>query len=486
MLKKLDWYTIKTYFGPFLFIFSVLFFIFMVQFAWQEMEKFAGKGLDMITIFKLLFYMGLSVVQLVMPLTVLLAAIMTFGGFGERYELAAMKSTGVSLGRIMLPLFIMVCMLSVGMYYFSDSIVPHSQRKARNMLINIARTKPAVNFEPGVFVMGIPGFSMKIGDKSGENGQFVEDVFIHKDVSAFENQQTIIARNGIFEPGDDQRFLRLSLFDGAVLEDEIRNKSRAELQRQQFREIKFDTMVQYIDVSSIVEKAIEDEKVTDHYKFMSTKELRGRIDTLQLNDSMQYKRMYDEKYQSLFAQYYLMDSLSKDSSAIAAIPPLSSIKDENRNDILHSAIAELNRDKQTYSINKTEIQNRNKHYARHVLVLVRNFSNALMCVAFFLIGAPLGAIIRKGGVGMPVVVAIVIFILFYLVYMYSENLAKNGILNPYWAAWLPVVVFFPLGIFFTYKAMTDSELFDLEAYIKPFRKLFAIFGAKNTEHARYQ
>lgn len=485
MLKKLDWYTIKTYFGPFIFIFSVLFFIFMVQFAWQEMEKFAGKGLDMITIFKLLFYMGLSVVQLVMPLTVLLAAIMTFGGFGERYELAAMKSTGVSLGRIMLPLFILVCALSVGLYYFSDTIVPNSQRKARNMLINIARTKPAVNFEPGVFVMGIPGFSMKIGDKSGENGKFVKDVFIHKDVSAFENQQTIVADNGIFEPADDQRFLRLSLFNGYFLEDEIRNKSRNELKSQPFRAIKFDTMVQYIDVSAIVEKAIEDEKVTDHYKFMTSKELVGRIDTLKRNDSLTYARVYDEKFQNMMPQYFLLDSLAKKKEK-AVIPSLGTIKKDNRPDIIRGAIAEIERDQTTYQVQKTEIMNRNKNHARHVLVLVRNYSNALMCVAFFLIGAPLGAIIRKGGVGMPVVVAIIIFILFYLVYMYSENLAKNGILDSYWASWLPVVVFFPLGLFFTYKAMTDSELFDLEAYLKPFRKLFAIFGGKNTEHARYQ
>ncbi|MDO5655804.1 MAG: LptF/LptG family permease [Flavobacteriaceae bacterium] len=486
MLKKLDWYTIKTYFGPFIFIFSVLFFIFMVQFAWQEMEKFAGKGLDMITIFKLLFYMGLSVVQLVMPLTVLLAAIMTFGGFGERYELAAMKSTGVSLGRIMLPLFILVCLLSYGLYVFSDTVVPQSQRKARNMLINIARTKPAVNFEPGVFVMGIPGFSMKIGDKSGENGQFVEQVFIHKDVSAFENQQTIVAKNGIFEPADDQRFLRLSLFDGAVLEDEIRNKNTEELRRQPFREITFDTMVQYIDVSSIVEKAIEDEQITDHYKFMTSTELRGRIDTLRKNDSLTYHRIFSEKYQTLLSEYFLMDTLAKNSEENITLPPLSSIEENKKASLCNSAVSEIDQHKNSYQINKTEIQNRNKNMARHVLVLVRNFSNALMCIAFFLIGAPLGAIIRKGGVGMPVVVAIIIFILFYLVYMYSENLAKNGILDPYWAAWLPVVVFFPMGIFFTYKAMTDSELFNIESYLKPFQKLFAIFGNKKTEHARYR
>lgn len=486
MLKKLDWYTIKTYFGPFLFIFSVLFFIFMVQFAWQEMEKFAGKGLDMLTIFKLLFYLGLSVVQMVMPLTVLLAAIMTFGGFGERYELAAMKSTGISLSRIMLPLFLMVCLLSVGLYYFSDYVVPQSQKKARNMLINIARTKPAVNFEPGVFVMGIPGFSMKIGDKKGKDGQFVEDVFIHKDVNAFENQQTIVANNGIFEPADDQRFLRFSLFEGFIYEDEIHNKKRDELLKQPFRQIKFDTLVLYIDVSSLVEKAIEDEQVSDHYKFMNSKDLVQRIDTLRMNDSINYGRIYDERYQTLLPKYYLMDSLSKNRDETIILPKMSSIDDDEKINLYKSAIAEIERDQNTYNITKVEISGRNKNYARHVLVMVRNYSNALMCIAFFLIGAPLGAIIRKGGVGMPVVVAIVIFILFYLVYMYSENLAKNGELDPYWASWLPVIVFFPMGLFFTYKAMTDSDIFDIESYIKPFRKLFAIFGNKNKEHARYQ
>lgn len=485
MLKKLDWYTIRTYFGPFLFIFSVLFFIFMVQFAWQEMERFAGKGLDMITILKLLFYLGLSVVQLVMPLTVLLAAIMTFGGFGERYELAAMKSTGISLGRIMLPLFIMVCMLSVGMYYFSNSVVPQSQRKAKNMLLNIARTKPALNFEPGVFVMGIPGFSMKISDKHGENGEFVDDVFIHKDVSSFENQQTIVAQKGIFEPAEDKRFLKLALFDGYVYEDEINGKNRNELKTQPFRQVKFDTMVQYIDISSVIEKAIEEEKVTDHYKFMNSKELMNRIDTLKTQDSATYSRIYDERLQSLMTQHYLMDSLKNRPSEIQ-LPKLSSLTQKEKQNVISGAIGEIERDKNSYNINKSEIKNRSKFYARHVLVLIRNYSNALMCIAFFLIGAPLGAIIRKGGVGMPVVVAIVIFILFYLVYMYSENLAKNGTMNPYWAAWLPVAIFFPLGLFFTYKAMTDSELFDIESYLKPFRKLFAIFGNKNQEHARYQ
>lgn len=485
MFKKLDWYTIKTYFGPFIFIFSVLFFIFMVQFAWQEMEKFAGKGLSTFEILKLLFFGGLSLVQLVMPLTVLLAAIMTFGSFGERYELASMKSSGLSLWRIMRPLFIFICFLSVGLYFFSDRVVTLSERKGKNMLLNIARTKPALNFAPGVFVTGVPGFSMKIGDKSGESGEFLKEVFIHKDVSSFENQQTIVAKEGLIEPAPDKRFLKLALYDGYFYEDEIKNLNRRNLERQPFRSIKFDTLTYFFDISSIVEKAIEREQVSDHYKFMKADELMSKIDTLNKQDSIAYSSISKNTYSSFIYNHAKLDTLNK-SNVKSKLPLLiKDLAEKDRERLYQGAILEINRDQDIYETNQNQIRSRRSYLARHVMVFSRKFSNSLMCIAFFLIGAPLGAIIRKGGVGMPVVVAIIIFVLFYLIYMYSENLAKNGVMNPWVASWLPLAVFMPLGIIFTYKAMTDSVLFDLDAYLKPFKKVFNIF-AKNKEHSRYQ
>lgn len=485
MIKKLDWYTIRTYFGPFLFIFSVLFFIFMVQFAWQEMDKFAGKGLDLFTIFKLLFYLGLSVIQLVMPLTILLAAIMTFGGFGERYELAAMKSTGISLARIMMPLFLLVCTLSVGLYFFSDRVVPKSQRKAKNMLLNIMKTKPAVNFDPGIFIDGVPGFSMKIGDRHGKDGEFLKDVFIHKDASSFENKQTITSARGMFAPAEDKRFLKLALFDGYFYEDEVKNLNRKKQKTQPYQRIKFDTLIQYFDISEIVEKAIEKENITDHYKFMNTVELMGRIDTLKMQNQEFYTKIADNQYNDLVIEHKKVDSVFKHAQEIPY--KLSSLSEKDQKYLNSKTADNLKRKINIAHQQDSDLRSRSKFFARHVLVLARNFSNSLMCIVFFLIGAPLGAIIRKGGIGMPVVVAIVIFILFYLVYMYSENLAKNAILNPYWAAWLPVILFFPLGIFFTYKAMTDSDLFDAGAYLEPITRFFnKIFKRTNNEHARYQ
>ncbi|SUX43745.1 lipopolysaccharide ABC transporter permease [Chryseobacterium indoltheticum] len=198
MFKILDRYIIKTFFGPFLFIFSVLFFIFIVNIIWIQLGQFMGKGLTTLQIMKLLFYLGVSVVSMVLPLTVLLASIMSFGELGERYELAAMKAAGVSLTRVMMPLLGVTAVLAVMLYFFSNNIIPDFQRKAKNMLFNIAQTKPALNFTPGQFIDQLPGVMVKFDKIKGEDGRDLEGIFIHKKAGNYENQQTIVAEKGKF------------------------------------------------------------------------------------------------------------------------------------------------------------------------------------------------------------------------------------------------------------------------------------------------
>lgn len=193
-MKKLDKYIIKTFFGPFLFIFSVLFFIFIVNIIWTQMSQLTGKGLTYWEITKFLFYLGISVVSMVLPLTILLSSIMTFGDFGERYELAAMKAAVISLVRVMMPLFVTVSLLSVALFFFSNNIIPDFQRKAKNMMFNIISSKPAINFTPGVFIDQISGYSVKFDKIYGEKGEKLEGVFLHKNASAYDDQQTIIAK----------------------------------------------------------------------------------------------------------------------------------------------------------------------------------------------------------------------------------------------------------------------------------------------------
>src|SRR5690606_29111755 len=196
MFRKLDWYTIRTFIGPFIFIFSILFFIFIVQFAWQEMEKFAGKGLSWLTIGELLIYLGINVIQLVLPLSILLGSIVTFGGLGERYELAAMKASGISLARILLPMFTIVSFMSISNYYYGDHVMPFSQRKDKNLAYNIVKANPTLQLVKGVFIENIPGFSMKISEISGEEKEILGDVFIRREGKYNEDKQTIIAKKG--------------------------------------------------------------------------------------------------------------------------------------------------------------------------------------------------------------------------------------------------------------------------------------------------
>ncbi|MEG0695891.1 MAG: LptF/LptG family permease, partial [Algoriella sp.] len=290
MLKKLDWYVIKTFLGPFFFIFSVLFFIFIVQFAWQQMEKFVGKGLEWYTIAELLFYLGINVVQLVLPLTILLGSIMTMGGLGERYELAAMKASGISLTRIFAPLFGLIMLMSVGLYFFGDKVMPFSQQKARTIFYNILQTKPAMNIKEGIFIESIPGFQMKINKVSGENSEKLEDVFVHQNSPFGENTMTILAKKGNLAPDKkDNRYLKMELYDGIAYSDNVKNKNQEERLRQENQYTKFDTLNYYIDISDILNSG-KDEDPGGSYKYLDGGGLRHLIDSL----NGDYKKYYKE------------------------------------------------------------------------------------------------------------------------------------------------------------------------------------------------
>ena len=291
MFKILDKYIIKSFFGPFLFIFSVLFFIFIVNIVWIQLGQFIGKGLTYFEIFKLLFYFGVSVVNLVLPLTILLASIMAFGDLGEKYELAAMKAAGISLTRVMLPLFFVTMFLSVLLFFFSNNIIPDFQKKAKNMLYNIALTKPALNFAPGQFIDQVPGFLIKFDEITGENGENVKGIFIHKKSNAYENQQSIVAKNGKFVPSGNTGYLKLLLFDGYVFDENVANKDFNARAKQPDQAIKFDTLSSLFDISELIKKAIDDEKITDDYRFKTYTELNKTILDVRKENNLVFDNM---------------------------------------------------------------------------------------------------------------------------------------------------------------------------------------------------
>ncbi len=486
MFKILDRYIIKTFFGPFIFIFSVLFFIFIVNIVWVQLGQFMGKGLSSWQILKLLFYLGVSVISMVLPLTILLASIMAFGEFGERYELAAMKAAGISLTRVMLPLLGVTSIMAVMLYFFSNNIIPDFQRKAKNMLFNIAQTKPALNFTPGQFIDQIPGYMVKFDKITGENGENITGVFIHKKATSYENQRSIVAEKGRFVPAANKNYLQLVLYNGYVYEDNFAGKSENVRLKQPDQSIKFDSLVSHFDVSDIINRAIEEEKITDDYRFQTFNQLNTTIDKTKKDNGKFFTNVNNDVLGQTNSVISYMDTKQNRAKAKPKqILKLDTLKSEKKLEIIKNAYSRLDNLKTTLDAKNNEINPGIKYYSKVVIYQQRIITYSFTCIIFFLIGASLGSIIRKGGMGLPVIIAIVIFIIFYIINVGTENMSWSGKLNPYLAAWVPNMVLFPFGIWMTYKALTDSQLFDAEKYkalLKPVTKLFV----KNKEHQRYQ
>lgn len=484
MIKKLDGYVIKTFFGPFMFIFSVLFFIFVVNIIWIRLAQFTGKGLSYWEILRLLSYLSATVVQLVLPLTILLSAIMTFGDFGERYELAAMKAAGISLTRIMLPLFFTTLLFSTFLFFFSNNVVPDFQRKAKNMLYNIAATKPALNFTPGQFIQQIPGYSVKFDKISGENGENLTGVFIRKMATSFEDQQSIVAEKGKFVPADNPNYLKLVLFDGHIYEDQLNGVDYNQRMKQPDQAIKFDTLVSHFNISEIIDKALEAEKITDDYSFQNIVQLNNTIKEAKKSNEGTLNNLTYELVSQTNSYVNYIDK-TKPKVKISAPAQIDTVKLKKKQEILYSAYNKIESVKESTKAKDSQLKDMHGYFARVVMHQQRIASFSITCIIFFLIGSSLGSIIRKGGLGLPVVIAIAVFILFYVLNLSAENIAWAGNMDPYLAAWLPNLILLPFGIWLTYKALTDSQLFDVEKYKSFFKPIVNRFS-KNKEHTRYR
>ena len=470
MPKKIDLYIIKTFLGPFFFIFSILFFIFMVNIVWIQMFNLGGKGLTPWELTKLFYYLSVGIVKMVLPLTILLASIMTFGGFGERFELAAMKAAGISLFRIMRPLLFTNIFLAVILFLFSNYIIPDFQKKAKNMMYNILTSKPALNFTPGQFITSLPGTSIRFDELYGENNNLMNGVFIHKTASAYEDQRTIVAKKGkiISEPGSN--YLKFILYDGFIFEDNLAKPNINDRLRQENQNIKFDTLVSHFDISELLDKAIESEKITDDYQFQTYLQLNSTIDKLTETDEKNLKTI-SEDLVSQSSNYILEPSKKSEESKITEPFSIDILKQEKKLEVLSNAYSKIEGLEMAKKLQNESILQMAKSYAKVVMYQQQIIAYSIMCIIFFLIGASLGSIVRKGGFGLPVIFAIDIFIIFFTINLTAENVAWKGELNPYLAAWLPNIIFFPFSIWITYKALTDSQMFNIDKYmtlIRPF------------------
>ena len=500
-MKKLNSYILKSYASPFVATFFLVLFFLIMQFFWLYVDDLIGKGLSFWVIVKLLYYISFSLVPMALPLAILLSSIMTFGNLSENYELAAMKSAGVSLYKIMRPLIVLMMIMAVLTFYFSNYAVPYANFKSKNLLYNITKQKPSLNLKAGIFNTSIPGFSIRIKEKSGEDDQYIKDVVIYDHNAGRGNSKSITAKKGEMDLAGGGKYLKLTLFNGYMFEEASNAKKKKDKIRQPFTKTQFGKDIVYIDLSSFNMDNINDENFSNNYAMMNIDQLEIAIDSL----NIKYKETtnnYTKKVRSKLR----FNSLDIDSSNIEIakinIESLNNRKDNDslndvqktissniilshfsesrrkREDIIKASITQA-RKMTDYLGEVKKTQNyRRENIVKHIMEIHRKYAFSYICIVMFFIGAPLGAIIRKGGLGMPVVVAIVIFIFYHVMSLTAEKLGKAGEITPFMARWGPAFILTPFGLLLTRKATTDSAIFNSELYFKPMYKFLGLMKKK--------
>lgn len=468
MLKRIDRYILRLFIGPFLAIFSVLFFIFVVQFLWSKLNDLTGKGLGIFTIVKLIFYFGLSLVPLVMPIAMLLTSIMTYGTLGEHYELAAMKSTGISLWRMMRALLMVSIFMAAGLFLFSDYVVPAAQRKAKNIAYNISVAEPAVNITAGNFIDMIPDVVMRIDKKTGKNQDHLEGVFIRQYKNSSGEENTILAEKGRLIPGKDARYLEMDLINGVLYSEKKSTDKNVRTSENTYQIIEFKALREHLDISKLANQNLEEENFKDNYSMLNAQKLKERIKSIKTDDQKFYEEL---SRQSCPIKEDTSERAIPSGKSLAGYENLSS---REKKEVLQKAQDQLYKFSEMIKGQRESIKERLKYLAKHELELQKKFSFPVSCILMFLIGAPLGAIIRKGGMGLPVLMALIIFIVYFTLLTISQNLSEKGQVSTWLGAWLSNLIMFPVGLWLTRKTMMDAHIMNLDRYnflrIKKFQK----------------
>lgn len=474
-IKKLDIFVLKSFLLLFAGTFFICLFIFMMQFLWRYVDELVGKGLEIKVLAQFFFLSALTLIPLSLPLAILLAALMTFGNFGERYELLSMKAAGIPLLRIMQPVILFCVLLGLTSFFFQNVVGPKTQKELWTLIVSMKQKSPEVDIPEGVFYSDIDGYNIYVKQKDRETG-ILKDVLIYNFSDGFENAHIIWAAEGKLELTADKQHLYLHLYNGEQFEN---LKSQAGLsrnvpyRRETFREkhtlIQFDTQFNMVDGNFLNRRS----------DIKNMNEITHAIDSLTAYADSLGRSMHSDIMQST----YKAPILSKSDSVKIQEEKLSVINIDSVFNTLTSAeklktlstcenrLSSLSSDwsMKSYLTKETDANIRGHRSDWH-----KKITLSLACIIFFFIGAPLGAIIRKGGLGMPVVLSVLIFILYYIIDSGATRVAKSGEMNIILGTWMSTLVLAPLGGFLTYKSNKDSVVFNIDVYIAFFRKLLGI------------
>ena len=471
-MKIIDRYILKSYLTRLVSVFTICMFIFVIQTFWLFIDELAGKGLDILIIGKFLIYYSPKLIPLVLPLSVLLASLMTFGTLSENYEFAAMKSTGISLQRALLGLSIFHIALGIGMFYFSNHVIPYGELKSYNLRRNLAKLEPTLAIREGIF-NEIGQINIKVKRKYGDNERFLEDVIIHEYAPNQQNNVVIKAERGEMKNEPTDPNLKLVLYNGNRYEEVIPKKMRDRL-RIPHAKVAFEEYEMNIDLSQFNNVNLEEENITTSFRMQKINQLQKSIDTLQTNfEEEQTVFSYNFSKQSAISNSARKNKKILQNDSIPSDILGFVIMDENWKKVrlYDESINKLKKSLRDLKAKNTQFFAFQKLINLHKITLHEKYTLLFVSLFLFLIGASLGAIIRKGGIGLPLVLSIIIFLTYHYIGLFSKNAAEDNSIPPFFATWIATLILAPFSYILTKRASADKGSVSLYDIFYPILKL---------------
>ncbi|WP_319799974.1 LptF/LptG family permease [Flavobacterium sp. N1719] len=469
-MKIIDRYLLKSFWITFTSVFVILFFIFILQTVWLFISELAGKDLDTLMVIKFLLFAMPRIVPMVLPLSVLLASIMTFGSLAENYEFAAMKSSGISFQRSLKYLTYFILVLSVVSFFFANNVIPYAEYKFINFRRNIAQLKPALAIAEGQF-SEIGNYSIKVMKKRGEKGNLLEGITIHRTIPNGGGTTTVIkAKSGELVSSEDSNTLKLVLHDGTYYEDVATNyETRNNIP---FAKGTFKRDVFNIDLSKLNQESQNGLDLSNTFTMLNISELRYTLDSLNAN----YKKEAQSYGENLAARSGIVSNTAGMSNFTKKMPSqdiLAYLSQNQKVDVYRYAYSNVENIGFTIDSSLFEMEAKTKNINKHWIAIYDKFMIAFSCILMFFIGAPLGSIIRKGGIGLPIVFSVIIFIIFHFVNTFGKRLAQENGISPFLGVWLSTFILIPLAITLTYRAINDiGGMVTFDVITEPILKFF--------------
>ena len=467
-MKKLDRLLLRSFIGPLALTFAIAVFVLLMQFLWKYIDDLVGKGLEFNVILELLLYASATFVPMALPIAVLFASIMTMGNFGERYELVAMKAGGISLRRIMMPMALVALLLTGVAFFFANNVMPKAMLHYRMTLYDITRKKPAVNIRPGEYYKEIEGYVIRVGSKAAD-GCTLEDITIYDHTHGISETNVIVARSGVMQTTLDNRYLLFTLTDGYTYLETSAGPYR---DSRPFTAVSFDKQTIVFDISSFAFSRSDEDIFKGGYQMMNIAQLDSavcRLDSNSNNRRDEYCRLSLERLRAWNAYRDTPDTVRH--NAKKSLPKVYAARDSvSRSHMRIRARNYANTALSEAGNYRATLQSDSEFINRHLIEKQRKFTLSVACLLLFLIGAPFGSIVRKGGLGMPLVASVGFFVLYYVVGMIAEKAVRESAIGPE-GMWISSLVLLPLGIILTLQATTDSSLFDASSWKKFFTRL---------------